>query len=347
MPFLAQDKLHPIHMSCIGKITAITYGFVMTSHAVPRLIIVSGPTASGKSVLAIDLAQALNGVIINGDALQVYRELDIISARPSRADEHTAPHALYGFHTILSPYAVTDWLRDLQPVLQQTWQNNQTPIIVGGTGFYLQSLLHGLASIPDVPDDVRLDTMQLYDTLGHDMFRARLHAFDPVLAERIKPNDRQRLVRAMEVYQATGKPLSTWQQQERVPLYPNLHSHAILLQPPRDILYDRINRRFLMMMEQGALDEARAVEELNPDPSLPGCKALGLDPLRRHVRGDMTLDEAIELGQTTSRQYAKRQNTWLNTQWQTTAQHHITRIADTSPDTIAHVQDILKNWLEF
>jgi tRNA dimethylallyltransferase len=322
----------------------MTYGFSM-KNSVPRLIMISGPTASGKSALALDLAHALNGVIINGDALQIYRELDIISARPSRDDENIAPHRLYGFHTILSPYAVTDWLRDVQDVLQQTWDNHQIPIIVGGTGFYLQSLLHGLASIPDVPDTVRAETMQRYDTIGHDAFRAQLHEIDPILAERIKPNDRQRLVRAMEVFQATHIPLSTWQQQERVPLYPHLHSHAVLLQPPRDMLYDRINRRFNIMMELGALDEARAIENLNPDPSLPGCKALGLDPLRRHIRGEVTLNEAIEIAQTTSRQYAKRQNTWLNTQWHASPQHQITRISDTHPDTISNIRHTLQDWL--
>lgn len=316
------------------------------NNTTPRLVILSGPTASGKSALAIDLAHALNGVVINGDALQVYRELDIITARPSRDDEQTVPHALYGFHSIQQHYAVTDWLRDIHPVLQQTWQNKQTPIIVGGTGFYLQSLLHGLAAIPDVPDSVRQDTMQLYDTIGHDAFRAKLHAIDPVLASRIKPNDRQRLVRAYEVFQATNTPLSVWQQQERAPPYPALRSHAILLQPPRDVLYDRINRRFNMMIEQGAVDEARTIENLNPDPLLPGCKALGLDPLRRYIRGEINRDEAITIGQTTSRQYAKRQNTWLNTQWHATPHHAITRIHDTDAATTHIVQAQLADWLK-
>jgi tRNA dimethylallyltransferase len=288
-----------------------------------QILIISGPTASGKSGLALQIAQERNTIIINADALQVYGEMRILTARPSVADEMLVPHVLYGHRSILSHYAVTDWLQDIKPVLEKAWQDKQLPIIVGGTGFYLHSLLHGLAPVPDVPEMIRDETMSLYDTLDHDAFREKLRAVDAQLAESIKPNDRQRLVRAMEVYRATGMPLSQWQQQPRQMIFPDLRSQSILLKPPRDILYTRINERFLQMMDQGALDEARAIEAINPDPTLPGCKALGLNPLRRYVRGEITLAKAIDIGQTTSRQYAKRQSTWINTQWVETERHKI------------------------
>ncbi len=289
----------------------------------PKITLISGPTASGKSSLALSLAERDNGIIINGDALQVYKELRILTARPSLADEQIVPHALYGHRSILDPYAVTDWLTEIKPVIETAWSNNHMPIIVGGTGFYLQTLLHGLSPMPDVPDLIRQDVSASYETLGHDAFRDALRRVDPVLADTIKPNDRQRLSRALEVYHATGKPLSVWQNQPRVMLFPDLTSHSILLHPPRDELYARIDQRFLDMVAQGAINEARTVEEMNPDASLPGCKALGLPPLRTHVRGDMTLDDAITLGQTNSRQYAKRQMTWLRTQWVASDRHTI------------------------
>ena len=291
-----------------------------------NVLIVSGPTASGKSGLALKIAQEKNGIIINADALQVYCETRILTARPSVEDEAIVPHALYGHRSILDHYAVTDWLREIKPVIETAWQNMQLPIIVGGTGFYLQTLLHGVSPIPDVSADVRQDTMRTYDILGHDAFRAELHNVDPTLADTIKPNDRQRLVRAMEVYRATGTPLSEWQQQPRELIFPDLHSHSLLLQPPRDELYERIDQRFLDMIDQGAIAEARAVDDLNPAPTLPGCKALGLAPLRAHSRNEITLHEAVKIGQTTSRQYAKRQMTWLRTQWVETEKHTISVI---------------------
>ena len=294
----------------------------------PDIIIVSGPTASGKSRLALTLAQQHNGIIVNADALQVYRELRILTARPSIDDEAIIPYALYGHRSILENYAVTDWLHDIKPVLATAWHNGQMPIIVGGTGFYLQTLLHGISPVPDVPDIVRQETMQMYDTLGHDAFRAELAVVDPVLAASIKPNDRQRLVRALEVFHATGKPLSDWQAQPRDVIFPDLQSRSILLQPPRDELYTRIDARFLDMIDQGAVAEARSIEELQPDPSLPGCKALGLTPLRRFVRNEINLQDAVKYGQTTSRQYAKRQMTWLRTQWTDSERHRVKYITD-------------------
>ncbi|HEY1096501.1 MAG TPA: tRNA (adenosine(37)-N6)-dimethylallyltransferase MiaA [Alphaproteobacteria bacterium] len=311
-----------------------------------KILIISGPTASGKSALAIALAKKINGIIINGDALQIYQELRILTARPDEADERQVPHALYGFHSILNPYAVTDWLRDIKPVIETAWRKGQMPIIVGGTGFYLHALLHGLAPVPDVPETIRAATMALYENLGHDAFRAQLRDIDPVLAETIKPNDRQRLVRAMEVYQATGQPLSFWQQQPRVTLFPDLQSHAILLDPPRDILYERINQRFEKMIQAGALTEAHEVEKLNPDPALPGCKALGLAPLRDYIKGKITLPEAIEIGQTTSRQYAKRQVTWLRTQWIESAAHKIIMLQDLDERIQEMALRKVINWIE-
>lgn len=304
-----------------------------------KLLIVSGPTASGKSALAIELAQQHNGIIINGDALQVYAEMRILTARPSQHDETIVPHHLYGYHSIHDHHSVTEWIGDIKPVIETAWQNDQLPIVVGGTGFYLHTLLHGMSSVPDVPDSVRHDTMELYDRIGHDAFRAELRGIDPVLAETIKPNDKQRLVRAFEVYQATHQPLSHWQQQPRHPLFPQMRSFSLLLQPPRAQLYARINQRFLDMIDQGALAEARDVDELNPDPSLPGCKALGLAPLRDYIHERITLEQAVDLGQTTSRQYAKRQMTWLRTQWMESEQHRI-RHLDHVPSATALQQDI-------
>lgn len=291
-----------------------------------RILIISGPTASGKSGLALALAQRYDGIVINADALQVYRELRILTARPAAADEQKAPHALYGHRSITETYSVADWLDDLRPVLETAWANGQLPIVTGGTGFYLQALLHGISPVPDVPDTVRQDVTARYDALGHDAYRAALRAVDPLSAERIKPFDRQRLIRATEVFAATGRPLSAWQSLPRVALFPALRSHSVLLEPPRDALYARIDARFVQMVETGALDEARLIESMRLPAHLPGLKALGLSGLRAHLRGETNLPEAIIAGQTASRQYAKRQMTWLRTQWRETDAHGVQRL---------------------
>lgn len=278
------------------------------------MVIIAGPTASGKSALAIDVARQFSGLIINADSMQVYRELNVLSARPPRRDLKQAPHRLYGVLGADDPCSVGRWLDMALVEIRAAWADQKLPLVVGGTGLYLKALLEGLAPIPDVPAKFRQQATALHQELGGEKFREHLTTLDEDAAARIAPGDTQRLIRACEVVLATGRPLSDWQKDH--PAEPPLRADfcVIVLSPEREILYQGVNERFAWMMQNGALDEVRALDELALDAALPAMKAVGVPELRKFLAGRCDLQSASDDAQRATRQFAKRQMTWLRNQ---------------------------------
>ncbi len=278
----------------------------------PPVLIVAGPTASGKSALALELAAAFGGVIINADALQIYRDLEILTARPDPAACARAPHRLYGVLDAAERGSAGNWRERALAEVAAAIQSGRLPIVVGGTGLYIRTLTRGLAPFPEIPELYRAEAAALHRALGGAGFRARLAALDPDAARRLYAGDSQRLMRAYAVVRATGLPIGAWRERR--------HSAApyrfatILLMPPRERLYAAGNARFAAMIERGALAEAAALAERGLDPGLPAMKAVGLPELIRHLRGEMPLAEAVAAGQRATRHYAKRQVTWFRHQ---------------------------------
>lgn len=266
-------------------------------------VLIAGPTASGKSALALEIAARQGGVIVNADALQVWAPWRILTARPTLEEETRAPHRIYGHVGAGSDYSVGHWLREVAPLLAAP----ERPIIVGGTGLYLTALTEGLADIPATPPDVRAEADSRMQAEGPEPMLAEL---DPETAGRIDRLNPARIQRAWEVQRATGRGLAAWQDDTGPPLLPLDRAQAIVLTPDRDWLAHRIDKRFDRMLDDGALDEVRAVLP-HWDPAALWAKAIGAPELVAHLRGEMTLDEARASAQTASRQYAKRQRTWF------------------------------------
>ncbi len=277
-----------------------------------RAVLIAGPTACGKSRAAMAVAEQFGGVIVNADSMQVYRELRILSARPGEDDELRVPHRLYGCVPTARAYSTGQWLEDVSAVLNDIWRDGRLPVVAGGTGLYFQALLHGLADVPEIPNEVRQPLREQLAQEGAETLHGRLADCDPVLAQRLEPGDGQRIVRGLEVFEATGRPLSAWQggTGQGAPLSER-DVVAFALWPPRETLYARCDARFDMMMEAGALDEVRRLMALDLDPALPAMKALGVRQLMSHLRGEVDLADAISDAKTWTRRYAKRQMTWL------------------------------------
>ncbi|MGD9804778.1 MAG: tRNA (adenosine(37)-N6)-dimethylallyltransferase MiaA [Hyphomicrobiaceae bacterium] len=273
-------------------------------------ILIAGPTASGKSALALDLARQRGGVIINADSMQVYRELRILTARPSEHEERSAPHRLYGHVSAADAYSVTRWLADVETALAEARDLGLCPIIVGGTGLYFKALTEGLSPVPPVPSEVRerwrAEARERPEHL-HEMLRQR----DPIMAQRLGGSDVQRITRALEVIDATGASLAEWQSRPGDPLVRAETCERVLVVRPRAELHSRCDRRFDEMMAMGALDEVRALGQMNLPSELPAMRALGVAPLMAHLGGHLTLAEAVERAKTETRQYVKRQETWV------------------------------------
>lgn len=283
----------------------------------PSVLVVAGPTASGKSALALALAVEFRGCVINADSMQVYRELEILTARPGPDALAAAPHRLYGTLSGREVCSAGRW-RDLaRQAIEAALQAGQLPILAGGTGLYLRALEEGLADLPAIPAEVRVAARRRHAELGGPAFREALAARDPVMAARLHPNDSQRLVRAWEVLEATGRSLADWQAEGRESARADSAPYRFLrltLMPERALLYAACDRRFEVMMAGGALEEVQSLRMLDLDPSLPVMKALGVRPLLRHLAGEIDLETAMTTGQQETRRYAKRQLTWLRTQ---------------------------------
>jgi len=275
----------------------------------PVPILIAGPTASGKSALALQLAKDLNGLIINADALQVYGLWRVLTARPSAEDEALAPHRLYGHVSPENPYSVGAWLRDLSGILREAETARLHPIIIGGTGLYFSALTQGLAEIPEIPLDVRTEGNELRKE-GAAAF-ASLELDDPETWQRIDRNNPARLQRAWEVFRATGRPLSEWQADTDPPLIRLSDAISICLEVDRDWLGSRIDQRFDKMLNEGAVEECQNWIERGLSMDLPSAKALGAPEIIAHLQGEMSLDEARDKATIATRQFAKRQRTWF------------------------------------
>ncbi len=279
----------------------------------PRIWLIAGPTASGKSALALRLAAATGGEIVNADSMQLYADLRILTARPTPDEEAQAPHHLFGIADGADGWSVGRWVRAAGVVLTEIAARGRDTIVVGGTGLYFRAMTVGLAEIPQVPTQVRAQAGAEYDAMGEMDFRGRLGAVDPVAAARITPGDRQRLVRAWEVYAATETPLTDWQTSGSPALEPGSW-RAVALEPLRAALYARCDARLARMAQAGALEEAARLVARNLDADLPLMKAVGLREFAAHLRGEATLAQAIAVAQQETRRYAKRQTTWMRGQ---------------------------------
>lgn len=277
----------------------------------PRAILIAGPTASGKSALAHGLAERLAGTVINADSMQVYRELRVLSARPAEADIGGIPYRLYGHVGGADAYSAARYAEEAGAALEAARAEGRTPIVVGGTGLYFKALLEGLSPIPKIPDEIRSRWRERAAEDGPAALHAVLATRDPEMAERLRPTDPQRIVRALEVLDATGVSLARWQEKPGRPVIQLAETLPLVVSPPRDELSRRIDARFDLMMDEGAADEARALMERNLDPDLPVMRALGVRPLVDMLTGVLPRDEAVERAKAETRQYAKRQMTWI------------------------------------
>jgi tRNA dimethylallyltransferase len=283
----------------------------LTDVANPSVIIVAGPTASGKSALALELAAVIGGTIINADSQQIYRDLNILSARPDAVAMRRVPHRLYGFLDAAERGSVGRWRALALAEIAKAHARGSLPFLVGGTGLYLRAIQYGLAAVPPIPAAIRAEAGALFQALGGVAFRDRLMVLDPA-ASRLPSGDRQRLLRAWEVARATGRPLGEWQ---RDAAGPGPYRFAtILTMPPREVLYAACDARFAAMIANGAVAEAAALATRGLMPDLPALKAVGVPELLRHLRGETSLAEAVAAGQRATRRYAKRQMTWFRHQ---------------------------------
>lgn len=278
------------------------------------LYLLAGPTASGKSAKALAWAQATGGAILNADSMQLYADVPLLTARPDAADTAQAPHLLYGHLDGQTLWSTGDWLRAARPYIAEAQKGGQPLCIVGGTGLYFNALVHGLAEIPDIDDEVRLKARAAYDEMGEDALRNILRQHDPESVARIMPNDQQRLARAYEVWLQTGRSLTDWQNQTVPELLEDTY-HLDILYPDRDWLYERCDRRLQIMLDHGALDEVRALMTKGLTPDWPIMRVLGLTEFVAYLAGDMTLDDALSLARQKTRNYAKRQSTWFRNQF--------------------------------
>ena len=278
----------------------------------PALLIM-GPTASGKSALALAIAERIGGEIVNADSMQVYRDFRVLTARPTIEEEAQAPHRLYGHVDAAERYSAGRWLSDALAAIAEIRARDKTPILVGGTGLYFKALTQGLAEMPSVDPELRAAFTDRVAKEGAAALHAELMGLDPQIAARLEPNDAPRIIRALEVFETTGESIAAFQANTK-PALASPEWRGLALMPDRAALYAAINMRFENMLEQGALEEVRAFAARDLDPTLPAVKAHGAPALGAYLRGELTLTQAAEVGQRDTRRYAKRQFTWIANQ---------------------------------
>lgn len=274
-------------------------------------VLIAGPTASGKSELALRIAAAVDGVVLNADSMQVYRDLRVLTARPDEAERARAPHRLYGFVSAADGYSVGRYVEDVTAALGELRAAGRIPVIVGGTGLYFRALLEGLSPVPQVDDAVRQRWRDEARRAGAAALHAILAERDPAMAKRLVQTDTQRIVRALEVFDSTGRSLADWQAMPGRPVLDGDHCVRLVMSLPREVVYERCDRRFEAMLADGALEEVEALAALGLAPDLPIMRAVGVRALIAHLGGHLTLEEAAEVAKTETRNYAKRQLTWL------------------------------------
>jgi len=277
-------------------------------------ILIAGPTASGKSLLALELAERAGGVIVNADSMQVYSVLDVLTARPDAAALRRAPHLLYGHVDPRTAHSTGAWMREVSALAASGRFASARPIFVGGTGLYFRALEEGMSDMPDIPDEMRRRWRARLDAEGPEALHAVLAGMDARAAETLRPGDSQRIVRALEVIDFSGRSILDWQAGPGIPLIDCDSARFIVIEPDRAELVARIDRRFDGMVEAGALDEVKALSALHLNPRLPAAKAIGVRELQAALAGDLSMDEAINRAKIATRQYAKRQSTWFRNQ---------------------------------
>lgn len=277
-------------------------------------ILITGPTASGKSALALKLAAEAGGVVINADSMQVYDTLRVVTARPSDDDMQGVPHYLYGHVPTHASYSTGDWLREIESLLETLKAENRLPVIIGGTGLYFKALTGGLSEMPVIPDEIRAHLRGRERVEGAEVLHAELSLRDPEVAAKLNPQDGQRIVRALEVLEATGQSIADFQRKSGPMIVDPDKARKIVVLPERVRLHDRINRRFALMMDQGAVEEVEALLAQDLPPEMPAMKAIGVSQIASMLRGEISRAQAVELASAATRQYAKRQMTWFRNQ---------------------------------
>ena len=277
-----------------------------------RAILIAGPTASGKSALALRLAEERGGTIINADSMQVYRELRVLTARPSVADEARVPHLLYGHVAGSDPYSAGRFVVEAADAIAQARAAGRVPIVVGGTGLYFKALTEGLSPVPSIPEDVRVKWREMAQRISPAELHAELLSRDAEMAGRLSPTDPQRVTRALEVLDATGRSLAEWQAKPGTPVLTSDNADCYVVETDRDVLYRRCDARFDEMLDAGALDEVRGLAALDLSPDLPVMRALGVRPLLQLIVGTLGRTAAVARAKTETRQFVKRQLTWIS-----------------------------------
>ncbi|WP_442583737.1 tRNA (adenosine(37)-N6)-dimethylallyltransferase MiaA [Mesorhizobium sp. ASY16-5R] len=278
-------------------------------------ILIAGPTASGKSAMALDIAERVGGAIVNTDSMQGYSVLDVLSARPSEVELKRVPHHLYGHVHPSTPYSTGAWLRDVMRLIDSGALAGRRPVFVGGTGLYFRALLQGLSEMPEIPQNVRDRWRYELMEQGPQRLHRLLMREDPATASGLRPSDGQRIVRALEVLESSGKPLREWQAVEGQPLVDHGSARLFVIEPDRAELVRRIDERFDRMLERGAREEVAKLTKLGLDPALPAVKAIGVRELSAAATGEISEQEAILRAKIATRQYAKRQSTWFRNQF--------------------------------
>ncbi|MCY0146254.1 tRNA (adenosine(37)-N6)-dimethylallyltransferase MiaA [Hoeflea sp. G2-23] len=278
-------------------------------------LLIAGPTASGKSALAIELARELGGEIVNADSMQVYGVLERLTARPGAADLAQVPHHLYGHVSPETAYSTGIWLSEASWVIADIRARGALPVVVGGTGLYFRALTGGLSEMPPIPADIRDNLRARLQSEGIEVLHQQLADLDPEMAARLLPADRQRILRALEVVLATGRSIAEFQGRGGAMVVDPATARCLVLEPDRAVLHARINARFETMLDEGAVDEVRQLMSLDIPPQHPAMKAIGVNHLAGYLKGELPLEKVIELSSAATRQYAKRQMTWFRNQF--------------------------------
>ena len=274
--------------------------------------VIAGPTATGKSDLSIFLAKKINGVVINSDSMQVYENLEILTARPSLIEMKNIDHHLYGFIDGRERYNVERWCNDATEIIKKTSAKNLTPILVGGTGLYINTLINGLVDLPSIPESIKIESEKILQEFGKDFLINQIKNVDPESLNEINHNDTVRLRRIWEVFESTGKKFSEWKLNKNKKFITDYKFKILLFLPDREKNYQVVNSRFVKMMKSGAVEEVKKLLELNLNDSLPVMRAHGVPEIKKYLANESTLEECINKGQQVTRNYVKRQHTWWN-----------------------------------
>ena len=279
---------------------------------IKTVFVIAGPTAAGKSKFSLDLAKKLNGIIINSDSMQVYKNLSILTARPTTEEMNNVEHSLYGYVDGGKRYNVEKWCRDASKVIEESFEKNTTPILVGGTGLYINTLINGIINIPSIPEEIKIESEKILTKFGKDFLINQIKNIDPDSLNEININDNVRLRRIWEVFETTGKKFSEWKLNENKSFIKNYNFKLILFLPDRKKNYEIVNSRFIKMINRGAIEEVKNLLGENLNESLPVMRAHGVPEIKKYLENETTLEECIAKGQQVTRNYVKRQHTWWN-----------------------------------